>query len=442
MATTVDTDVVTIAGVFDTDSFDWGRDLLDSTVAWLNSPEGRQSILDSTTSQVSYPTFEWDLENAACDPTTASRAYWTVRNRHIDDAGNANRIHGIIGARCSGASIAVARIAELEGVPQVSFSSSSAALSDKDEYPYFSRVGPTDNANGQVGAIVKLLRSMCWDTVSIIQTDTDYSEGLANEFKRLWLDKDSDADSPTTENNCDRTTPWEGQVVYESTILLTQDNTVDDVSARSALQNFQRNGINSRIILLLAHDDDAYPILRTAREINFQPDTIWVGPDGWVGRHPMDNNNNSSSNNRNNDGSSGDSTLDWIPPIPGYLGVIPFRNRNDETYQNFLSFIQAEQASQGRTDVWQQFPDYAAEYMVDATIALARALVSLPPSERLNGDLVTRILNFDGISGNVRFTPEGDRFKPTFTILNAQGTDNDVLEWIEVGEIKTGIEDT
>ena len=433
MATTTvdDTDVVTIAGVFDTDSFEWGRELLDSTVSWLNSPEGRQSISAPSNT---YPRFEWDLENAACDPTTASRAYWKVRNRHIDESGNGNRIHGIIGARCSGASIAIARIAGLEGIPQVSFSSSSAALSDKDEYPYFSRVGPTDNANGQVGAIVKLLRSMCWDTVSIIQTDTDYSEGLANEFKRLWLDKDSDADSLITEDNCGRTTPREGQVVYESTILLNQDNTLDDVSARSALQNFQRNGVNSRIILLLSHDDDAYPILRTAREINFQADTIWVGPDGWVGRHPIDT---------INDRRSADSTHDWIPPVPGYLGVTPFRNRNDEIYQNFLSFIQGKQAAQGRTDVWQQFPDYAAEYMVDATIALARALVSLSPSERLNGDLVTdrlRLLNFDGVSGNVQFTPEGDRKNPTFTIVNAQGTDSDGLEWIEVGEIRTGIE--
>jgi ABC-type branched-subunit amino acid transport system substrate-binding protein len=56
--------------------------------------------------------------DSGCDENRAARAYWSIR-------GWGQPLHGIIGCRCSGASMAVARVAQLEQVPQMSFSSTS-----------------------------------------------------------------------------------------------------------------------------------------------------------------------------------------------------------------------------------------------------------------------------------------------------------------------------
>jgi len=75
-----------------------------------------------------------------CDETTTMRSYWKIRTE------NGNKpMHGVIGARCSGATMALSRIAALENVPQISPSSDSAQLSNDIEFPNFSRmVSPND----------------------------------------------------------------------------------------------------------------------------------------------------------------------------------------------------------------------------------------------------------------------------------------------------------
>jgi hypothetical protein len=85
-----------------------------------------------------------------------------------------------------------------------------------------------------------------------------------------------------------------------------------------------------------------------------------------------------------------------------------------------------------------ELPDYTAEYLIDSILALVKALSSVPryPAiSRRNGALVTsklRNLSFQGVSGNVRFTPKGDRMEPLYTMLNMQIV-NGAPKWVEVG---------
>ena len=345
------------------------------------------------------------IANSACDDTTAARAYWDLRTQ------NDGPPHGVVGPRCSGSCIAVAQIAGLEQVTQVSPSSTSSKLSDKTKYPFFSRVVSAEETKG----LVSMLRSFGWNRVTVLNTDTEYGNDLSTEFRSLWEGEHEDSSGT-----------WKGEVAYSHAIKIDPDFSVNEDSVRQALDGVPTDDptINSRVIVLLAHDEHTYPILKIATETNFQPDTIWVGTLAWANRDPPD----------------GD--WSWLPEFPGYIGLTPYRNRNSD-YMDYLKRLQAAQMEEGR-EPWDELPDYAAEYMVDSILAMAMALSFVPHEMRHNGSLVTselRNLTFNGVSGKVSFTEEGDRRDPRFTIFNLQKRD-EVFSWVDVGLTGTRVGDT
>ena len=58
--------------------------------------------------------------------------------------------------------MAVARIAGLEHVPQISASSTSPKLSNTDDFPYFFRTVAPDGPAGTLGALIQLFREFDW----------------------------------------------------------------------------------------------------------------------------------------------------------------------------------------------------------------------------------------------------------------------------------------
>lgn len=68
-----------------------------------------------------------------------------------------------------------------------------------------------------------------------------------------------------------------GTVEHTHTIAVKGDQTIDLNSLDQAFVNFpsQHKHGNSRVIMLNAHNQDAYTILKHAKAIDFQPDTIW-----------------------------------------------------------------------------------------------------------------------------------------------------------------------
>ena len=58
---------------------------------------------------------------------------------------------------------------------------------------------------------------------------------------------------------------------------------------------------------------------------------------------------------------------------------------------------------------------------MDGVVAMARALGSLPHSQRRNGTLVraaVQATDFAGVSGTVQFDRNGDRMNPLYSVLN------------------------
>ena len=381
---------VYVPALVDTTSFDWAEELYNFTVSLINNhTDGWHDddlFNDGTI-------VDWSVVDAACDATHAARAYWDLRS-------DEETIHGLVGCRCSSASTLVATISGLEGIPQVSPTSSASRLSDVDKFPYFSRLVAPGDHRGEVGAVVAFLRFMNFDHVTIITADTQYAKDLSTAFQSSWVGQHDD-DSGI----------WEGTVADQPTIKLHSDGSIDKNSVKQAFDGIEQDHIasKSRVILLLSHDQQAYPILKQAVESDFQKDAIWVGISGWADRLP----------------DKQEDDLSWMPEIPGYFGLTHYRNRDDH-YQDFLERLQNWQIEQGRTP-WKDLPDYAAENIVDSLLALVMALSQITNhNSRKNGTLVTdklRQLKFDGISGKVRFTPEGDRYDPRYSVFNLQKTD-------------------
>jgi len=90
--------VIKLAGIFDTTEYDWSPDIFDITVELIN-----RGWWDALPNTLNYR-LEYTLENSNCDETTAARSWWKTRTANGDQP-----VDGLVGARCSGATVALAR---------------------------------------------------------------------------------------------------------------------------------------------------------------------------------------------------------------------------------------------------------------------------------------------------------------------------------------------
>lgn len=100
----------------------------------------------------------------------------------------AEKVAGIMGADCSGVTIAVANnVAVPNGIPMVSPSATSPALSTISDNGYFFRTAPSDARQGQLLAEITLSRGI--KSVAVTYVNSDYGKGLSdsfvNAFKKL-----------------------------------------------------------------------------------------------------------------------------------------------------------------------------------------------------------------------------------------------------------------
>ena len=89
---------------------------------------------------------------------------------------------GVVGAACSGASMAANAVLSAAGVPQVSYASTSPALSDAAAYPDFFRVVPSDALQGQALSAVVSADMPANGTVGLVHMTNAYGSGLADAF--------------------------------------------------------------------------------------------------------------------------------------------------------------------------------------------------------------------------------------------------------------------
>lgn len=94
----------------------------------------------------------------------------------------AERVNGIVGAICSGASGAVLQnVSVPNGMVQISPSSTSPGLSTMEDDGFFFRTAPSDARQGQV--IAEMLQEMGISSAALTYTNNDYGKGLADSIE-------------------------------------------------------------------------------------------------------------------------------------------------------------------------------------------------------------------------------------------------------------------
>ena len=95
----------------------------------------------------------------------------------------ASRVVGIVGAARSANSATAALIADIFGVALMSYSSTSASLSDKSRYPTFYRTVPPDSI--QARALLDICIGQGWNRVTVLHTTSTYGASLNTNFQAL-----------------------------------------------------------------------------------------------------------------------------------------------------------------------------------------------------------------------------------------------------------------
>jgi branched-chain amino acid transport system substrate-binding protein len=93
----------------------------------------------------------------------------------------AENVAAIVGADCSGVTIAIANnVAVPNGVVMVSPSATSPALTTIDDDDFFFRTAPSDARQGEV--MTEVVRSRGINSVAVTFTNNDYGKGLSSSF--------------------------------------------------------------------------------------------------------------------------------------------------------------------------------------------------------------------------------------------------------------------
>jgi len=94
-----------------------------------------------------------------------------------------SRVNAVIGGGSSGRSVLANYVFSMAGVPQVAQTSTSPLLSDKETFPTFSRVVPSDVWQGEL--LAGIVRDLGWRSISILYSTDDYArELMAVRFRR------------------------------------------------------------------------------------------------------------------------------------------------------------------------------------------------------------------------------------------------------------------
>uniref|UniRef100_A0A8D0L1A8 Glutamate metabotropic receptor 2 n=1 Tax=Sphenodon punctatus TaxID=8508 RepID=A0A8D0L1A8_SPHPU len=162
-------------------------------------------------------------------------------------------ITGVIGGSYSDVSIQVANLLRLFQIPQISYASTSAKLSDKSRYDYFARTVPPDFY--QAKAMSEILRFFNWTYVSTVASEGDYGETGIEAFEQ----------EARARNICIATSEKVGRSMNKKTF---------DGVIKALLQK-----PSARVVVLFTRSEDARELLSAAQRINVS--FTWVASDGW-----------------------------------------------------------------------------------------------------------------------------------------------------------------
>ena len=216
---------------------------------------------------------------------------------------------GLIGAANSGVSVPIASLGRLFQIPQISYSASSALLSNRDRYGYFYRTIPPDNQ--QARAMVDVLLQFNWTYVSAIYVRNTYGEPGIEEFRAL---------------------------AEKHGICIDLDRGINSDFENSDFEDLAESLIesNARVVILFVTESTATPILSRIANTTLATQFTWIASDGWA--------------------RSTDVAHQFNETAAGMYGIAPLTDHVSQ----FHDYFQQLTIDNNKRNPW--FPEYFAAY--------------------------------------------------------------------------------
>jgi ABC-type branched-subunit amino acid transport system substrate-binding protein len=347
---------------------------------------------------------------SGCDADTAASAIWKLYEwppadlNYASDATSSCTLPlamdtkmAVVGPACSGASLATSYLSSAVKLPQISYSATAASLSGRDPY-FFRTVGPDSK---RVERIHSALERFGWAKICIISTDTPYGLGVANSLSQGWVAAGKD-------------------VLGSHTVKKTEDS-IDTEAAGAALDALDGEGC--RVVAVCGHKEDAREILRIADSKEIGGEAVWIVADPVAS--PGGN----------------------VKTILAVLDRAPQSDLANKYRSEWARHVASNSAKgsnwSGDKDGQPNTIEEYGWYSHDAVVTIARAHHKLLTDRRtdctsarwsttqactLQGAI--KSINFEGVSGRVRFDDLQDRSDPEYSIsLLGQNA----ASWTEVG---------
>ncbi|XP_071082825.1 metabotropic glutamate receptor 3-like [Haliotis cracherodii] len=219
-------------------------------------------------------------------------------------------VAGVIGGSYSTVSMQVANLLRLFKLPQVSYASTSAALSDKTRFDYFVRTVPPDDL--QAKAIADIVQEFNWTYVSTVASEGEYGESGIEQFQQ----------EAKARNIC---------LAATVKIIGNANNSTFDKVIYELLQKPKAN-----VVIVFCRVEHAKGLLDAATRQNHSGRFIWIASDAW-GR-------NDAPVKKNNLAAQGAITLELqstpIKVFENYfIGLDPHSNKRNPWFKEYWQAV-------------------------------------------------------------------------------------------------------
>ncbi|KAL3871350.1 hypothetical protein ACJMK2_039357 [Sinanodonta woodiana] len=164
-------------------------------------------------------------------------------------------VAGVIGGSYSTVSIQVADLLRFFKIPQISYASTSAALSDKSRYEYFVRTVPPDRF--QAKAMVDLVHAFNWTYVSTVASEGEYGVSGIEYFQQ----------EASAKNIC-----------FAAALKISAKSNKAEFD--SVINHLLENN-HVKVVILFLRVDDARGLLEAASRHHCYGQFLWIAADGW-----------------------------------------------------------------------------------------------------------------------------------------------------------------
>ncbi len=230
-------------------------------------------------------------------------------NGNADQTNTSIPASAIIGSYASFVSIPIANFLRLFQVPQISFSSTSALLANREQYSYFYRTVPSDDQQAQ--AMIDLVIHFGWTYVSTLHSNDLYGEPGIDRFKQL------------AELN---------GICIDLDIGISMD--FSDAQYQNVVDRLYNS--TPSVIIFFSSLDQAVQLFDAMLRNPLQRKFLWIGSDAWV--------------------VSSQALKNYGDIVAGMWGIVP-RTNQDPNYYSYLTNLTP---SSNKRNPW--FIEYYQEF--------------------------------------------------------------------------------